>query len=374
MVVPISRENPSAFNAAWYMAQNPDLAKAAGYESIGGFGIDTPEEALTHYLTYGQAEGRIPNPALAAYDYTQGVPSGGVRDISVEPLTQWEKSGLSSLAGTGDMAAQQYQQGAGLMSQLAQQPTMNPLAQPAFEQMQQAIGQGTREFTQSDIDRFMNPYQQQVIDRLNQNLTEQGQRAMSKLQAQDVGRSAGSSSRAIQQGMLQRDLSNTMADKQANLLYQGFADALGNFGNERSRYMTGAGLYGNLGTAAQGVTALGTQTAQNLAQGLTGLGMQGIQNQIGAGSTVRGYNQALADRTAGALQGQIGYSGNQLTNLLNQINSIQGGSAVQNYTNPSTLGQVGAGLSGIADIYNTFNKPSLPWQAAGNINPLGGYY
>ena len=362
-----------AFDDAYYAQQRPDVVQAINEGRYLGSLYD-------HFNEYGQSEGTAPSAAATQYQ-------GGVRDISMEPLHQWEKAGLTSLAGTGEQAAQQYQQGAQTLSSLAQRPTINPLSQPAFEAMRGAIDTGTQRMTQADIDRYMNPYQSQVIDRMTQNLTEQGQKAMAKLQAQDVGRSAGSSSRAIQQGQLTGDLMDTLGNQQSNLLYQGFADALGQFNTEQNRYLTAANQYGNLGAGAQGVTASGAQTGLQVGGGLTSLGMQGIQNQIGAGGAVRDYNQALVDRTAGALTGQQQYSGNQLTNLLNQINSIQGGSNVQNYTEPSTLGRIGAGLSGLGDIAGSFGggapqqsgygvysqQGSLPWQTAGATFPTWSF-
>jgi len=341
MIAPITYENPAAFNAAWYMQQNPDLARA---------GITTPEQALSHYMNFGKNEGRVPNQALSGANasYNQGLPQGGVRDISVEPLNDWQKTGLSGLAATGNMGLQQFQQGGAMLQALGNQQSINPLAQPAFEQMQAAIQTGTQRMTPEDVQRYMNPYQQEVIDRMTNNVTEAGQRAMAKLEARDVGRSPNSSSAAIQRGVLGAENIRTLGDQTANLLYTGFNDATKQFNDEQGRFLTGAGLYGNMGTGSQNVTDSSALTGLRVGGALSELGLQGIKNQIGAGTTVQAFNQGLVDRTRSALEGQMGYSDAQLNDLLTRLNAIAGNASTQGELSrtPSTLGTI----SGLASL------------------------
>ena len=47
---------PSNFDEAWYIYQNPDVAKSLG---AGGW-----SSGLDHYLAHGRREGRLPSPIL----------------------------------------------------------------------------------------------------------------------------------------------------------------------------------------------------------------------------------------------------------------------------------------------------------------------
>lgn len=77
---------PLYFDAAYYLEQNPDLAAA---------GIDTPEEAWWHYLTYGANEAmthggqtRAPAPWFNVQYYLQNNPD--LQDAGLTPAQLFE--------------------------------------------------------------------------------------------------------------------------------------------------------------------------------------------------------------------------------------------------------------------------------------------
>jgi glycosyltransferase involved in cell wall biosynthesis len=68
------------FDPSWYLAQNPDVAKAGA-------------EPLTHYIQYGAAEGRNPNPFFDTRWYLAQNPD--VAEAGVEPLTHYIQYGAA---------------------------------------------------------------------------------------------------------------------------------------------------------------------------------------------------------------------------------------------------------------------------------------
>lgn len=140
--------------------------------------------------------------------------------------------------------------------------------------------------TQADLDPFMNPFQQSVIDATLSELDKQGQLAQTQLgdQAQRVG-AFGGARMGVQEAELAGNLQDARARALSQLNLQNFAQAQQGLSQQRERERL----------AALGIGALGQQQA-NLGQGFASLGQQA--QQLGA----QDVNQLLG---IGGLQQQF---------------------------------------------------------------------
>jgi hypothetical protein len=142
-----------------------------------------------------------------------------------------------------------------------------------------ALSGAAQGFTPSNVQAFMNPYQQQVIDESLRQINRQGDIARQNLQAQAVRAGAfGGSREGVQRAELERGLSEQRNAAITNALAQGYQGALGQsqqaFEQQQARQLAqGQALQsaaGATGALAQGQFGIGSQ----LAAGLGSLGSQ----------------------------------------------------------------------------------------------------
>ena len=196
------------------------------------------------------------------------------------------------------------------------------------------------------ISAFQNPYQQQVIDAFTAEANRQG--AIQRQRAADVAVQSGAyggSGAALQQSELERNLADITQRNTANILGQGYQQALGAAEREAGRIQQ---LPGQLMGIEQLQYALPGSVATQMQQAAAGRGA--LAQGIGAEAAQRqalaqGYGQQAAQRQALAQ----GY-GQQ---------AAQRGALAQGY------GQLAAGQAGMADVGRTL---------AGARQSLGGAY
>jgi hypothetical protein len=235
-------------------------------------------------------------------------------------------------------------------------------AGPQFGQAQGTLGMGigalagaAQGFSPSNVQAFMNPYQQQVIDESMRQINRQGDIARQNLQAQAVRAGAfGGSRGAIQQAELERGLSEQRnaaitgalsqgyqsAAQQAQQAfeqqqqrqlaqaqgYQGAAGLMGNLESERARQAFAAAQYG--GNIGQALAAQQFQQA-NLGQQAAGMYGNLAQQQFGIGSQLAAGIGSLGSQMAnvGLQQGQLGEAtqrmGQQDVNFLYGLGGIE---------------------------------------------------
>jgi len=195
-------------------------------------------------------------------------------------------------------------------------------AAPSFGQAQGVLGQGVgalagaaQGFTPSNVQAFMNPYQQQVIEESLRQINRQGDIARQNLQAQAVRAGAfGGSREGVQRAELERGLSEQRNAAITGALAQGYQSAAQQaqqaFEQQQQRqlaqaqgYQGAAGLYGNLEAQRAG---LGQQAA----------GMYGTlaQQQFGVGSQLAAGLGSLGTQlgAVGLQQGQLGEAAQRL--------------------------------------------------------------
>ena len=173
----------------------------------------------------------------------------------------------------------------GLVETNAQQPAyqvagMSQAQQQALTQGQQGIGAympyltgaagmlggATQQFNQADAQRFMNPYQQQVIDQSLQQINRQGDIARQNLQAQAVRAGAfGGSREGIQRAELERGLADQRNQTIMGGLQQGYTQALAASEAEKNRLLQGT-------QAGAGIASLQQQLGQGDVNFLYNLG------------------------------------------------------------------------------------------------------
>lgn len=205
------------------------------------------------------------------------------------------------------------------------------MAGPQFGQAQGMLGTGigalsgaAQRFAPSDVQGFMNPYQQQVIDESLRQINRQGDIARQNLQAQAVRAGAfGGSRGAIQAAELERGLSEQRNAAITGALSQGYQSAAQQaqqaFEQQQQRqlaqaqgYQQGAGLLGNLESERARQAFATAQYGGNIGQALAGQQFQ----QAGLGQQAAGLYGNLAQQQFGIgsqLAAGLGSLGSQLS-------------------------------------------------------------
>ena len=128
------------------------------------------------------------------------------------------------------------------------------------------LGGATQQFNQADAQRFMNPYQQQVIDQSLQQINRQGDIARQNLQAQAVRAGAfGGSREGIQRAELERGLADQRNQTIMGGLQQGYTQSLAASEAEKNRLLQGT-------QAGAGIASLQQQLGQGDVNFLYNLG------------------------------------------------------------------------------------------------------
>ena len=146
--------------------------------------------------------------------------------------------------------------------------------------------------TTTQLQPYLNPFQQQVIDQTMQELDKRGATAQQNLagQAQQAG-AFGGSRFGVQGAELQRGLQDARAQALTQLNAQNYAQAMGGYQNQMERQRL-AGL--GIGALGQQQAGLGGQYA-GLGQMEQQLAGQDIQSLLGIGGMQRQREQQLLD-------------------------------------------------------------------------------
>lgn len=150
----------------------------------------------------------------------------------------------------------------------------------ALSTMQQAQQRAFEGVRPEDIQKFMNPYTQTVLDNSKREMVRQTDMQRNQLDAQAAAAGAfGGSRQAIQRGMLNEDLNTNLNDMQYKGLQDSYAQALNAARQSTSDTINAGNAIGNLATQGQN---LYNQDSQLLSA---------------SGATQRGLEQAKTDFT-----------------------------------------------------------------------------
>lgn len=217
---------------------------------------------------------------------------------------------------------------------------------------------GTDQWSPSAASQYMDPYLDNVLNRLqqhtNQNYAEQ---AGTRQTAAEAAGAYGGSRQAISDMMAQRDLNTQLGDQQANLLSQGYQNAQSMFTTDQARRLQSAqgNQQADLGAANLGLQ--GAQTAGGIAATLGQLGatqQQGTLDRLNALMGVGNQQQQLGQQ--GLDQGyqdfvnQRDYQRNNLafmSGILHGIPVSPNSETIQTSPGPNAASQaLGLGIAG----------------------------
>lgn len=293
------------FDAAAYYAANPDVASDVTYGTGGTKG------AYQHYLDYGQAEGRNQplTPAVAATPgtdlpltgaqqamqnvMTRANAGSGVTSPTLMDFTQnqgiWQAPTTAATATTRDATSQGY---------TAQGYT----AQNATAQGYDPTKSTAEQVTGGEIQQFLNPYTQNVVDTTLAQMARTRDETAAKNNARAAAAgSFGGSRQALQSAQLDRSYGDQAAQTTATLMSAGYDKATATaLANASMRQQTGqanqqaANTAAQFGASAQNNVNLANQSAQNTASQF-GASANNTAAQFGAGAA---NNASLANAAA----------------------------------------------------------------------------
>ena len=166
-----------------------------------------------------------------------------------------------------------------------------------FDTASDFVGSGAGTFDPSaEVEKYMNPYIEQVIDPAMRKLDEQGQQALMGQRAKAVSRGAfGGSRPGIQEAETEGRIQDAKSDTLSKLMASGYDKALGSalsaFSDEKKRNLEAGRLTGGLGSA---LGTMGGQTADlgRLYGQMTGAD---VNLMSGLGGAQQAYEQSLLD-------------------------------------------------------------------------------
>jgi len=304
-------------------------------------GADTRNQFGAAQAAMDRAATPIANMGQSAQLATQGVGliGQGAQGLTAaqQQANQYAQANLGQAQGylgsSADMANRYSQANMGQsLSTLGQAERIAAGAAPTdFAQAQGTLGQGigalqgaAQMYNPSGVQKFMNPYQQQVIDESIRQINRQGDMSRQNLQAQATRAGAfGGSREGVQQAELERGLSEQRNAAIVGGLSQGYNQA-----------------------AAQAQQAFEAQQGRQLAQAQGLQGAAGLQGQFGQTQQQQALQQAQALQGIGGLYGQQSLQQAQLGQGAAGLTSNIGQTLGQQQLQQAQLGQGAAGLQG----------------------------
>ena len=227
---------------------------------------------------------------------------------------------------------------------------------------------GTGRFSQDMTKKFLDPFEQAVVDQTRKDILEAGAKQDIQARASDIARGGESAfgSRARlgateRQEALGRGLGEALAGIRSRGFQQAQQSALGEFGRQQ-RALTG------LGGSLANIAGIGQRALFGAGSAISNLGTQAqqaaqadIQRSLGIGGLTQGQQQAQLDAArANAMQQQMAPL-QQMQSLLPFVSAVPAGfSNIQTQfgTQPSPLmAGLGAGLSTLGGLGSFFNPP-----------------
>lgn len=318
-------------------------AQAKQLFAQAGINVQPGEGRMDNYLASN------PQVDMMLSGMLNGASDQGSMPIGIEPIHTYERGALESLGKNP------YGAGTALMNpQLSQFLTQ---AQGYGDQASSAIQQGMRGFDAAELQQYMNPYTQQVIDRSTSRLSEEGEKMKQAMigSLQNRGSATmGDLYGAQQMGDIQKELVSKSGDIIAQGNYQGWTDAVAQQEAQRNRSLQGGQTYAGMMNNA---TNAG-QVAQNATLGAQELGLKTLGAQQTAGQRIQGFNQGVADIAMGDYMGGKNFSNTLVNQALTAFPGIQsaGTTPITYQTQPNTYAQAGAGLSTLGSNWGNISK------------------
>lgn len=228
---------------------------------------------------------------------------------------------------------------------------INSNANFASPYIQQAAGQATSSsapLTGDQIQNYVNPYTQNVVDATTQQLQHDNSQQMAQLQGNQISQGAlGGNATGVAKGILAGQQGRTLASTTAGLYQQGYQQALQAAQQQQQLGLSGANAIANYGISGQGAA------------------LSGAGQQINAGGLLQQTQQQADTANYGQYaQGQaFPYQQTQwLAGIGTGVGSNLGGTSAGSTTGPApnqTAQWIGAGLSGAALLSDRRAKDNI---------------
>lgn len=318
-------------------------AQAKQLFAQAGITVQPGEGRMTQYLQSN------PQVDMMLSGMLNGASPTGSMPIGIEPIHTYERTALQTLG------KDPYSAGTALMN-----PRFNQMMESGNQyagKADSAIQQGMRGFDAAEMQQYMNPYTEQVINRSTSRLSEEGERmkqAMIDSMSKRGGATMGDLYGAQQMGDISKELVSKTGDITSSLNYQGWTDALAQQEAQRNRALSGGQTYAGMAGTAYG----GANTAQNATFGAQELGLKTLGAQQAAGQRIQGFNQGVADIAMGDYMGGQNFRNTLVNTALQQFPGIAGTGQtnMQYQPQPNTYAQAGAGLSTLGSNWGNISK------------------
>lgn len=233
------------------------------------------------------------------------------------------------------------------------QGVYQPYASNAFNYAQNAAAPST-----ANIDTYMNPYVQNVVDATQSQFNTQNTRQLNDVRSQAAKLGAlGGSGQLVSEALTREAQMNAQNPVIAGLYNQGYSQALGAAQTDAARQLSAAGVMGNLGGQAQ-------QYGYTDVNALLGIG--GLQQQ---------QQQSVYDAATGNAQQRAAFPYQNLqwlSGIASGLGGASGGTTTGTQSTPGpSVGQqlIGAGLAGLS-FFNAGGR--VGYEGGGTVAPYGG--
>lgn len=324
-VLTASQQGQNALNSA---GRRGELAAAGGVSGIIGatdMGVQAGQQTAQNILgQVGAGQSALTGSASDLQNlgsYAQQASIGAGQDIT-NLAQKAEGVGLGALQALPEygqrMESQGQQTSQNLLTAGSSANELGQFGLSAAQAGMQGLEGSAAQWSPGSVSRFMNPYEQSVIDAAMADVARAGQQSKNQLGATAVGAGAfGGSRQGIQGAEISRNVLDQQAKTAAGMRQQGYesasARAQGSYEAAKARQQNSASLMGQLGQAGAGTGLNATQIGMTAAGQAGQAAMQGTQ--AGANTAAQatqlglaGLGQAASDR---ARAGQLSLQGTQ---------------------------------------------------------------
>lgn len=348
------------------MAWTSELAEAWAAQNLG----QNMKAGGGAIIEEARRQGKM-DTLQAAMDYYNNPNQGGAVPMTLEQLHQYERESLQEMARPPAYGKGSIGQANEYLQAMINRPTINPMAEQYLQQAGEMVRGGSAPLTMQEVEELRNPYAQALQDRL----TQQGERARAEILARQGRRgsaSFGDTATGEEMGFLQEELGRQRSDVD----FKTYESAFDRLQRQRELQARGGSAMGQLGSAAQGLTAsgagIGLQTSGALfgqGMGMTDLGRTINQDRLRSGQYIRGYNQQLADLMASDILGQQRYEPQQLATIQSLLDIYQSGTGQTMTPGANTLQQLG-GLATAGGALVNWGNQQAPRPSSGFVGPM----
>ena len=309
-----------------------------------------PPEVAAAYKMLLEKAGPLVDQQQVRYTPDQAAYYAGLVPATLAPFTPYQVQGMQDVAGLRGFTTPYVQSATDLYTQAA-----NPLNRQQFSG--EAVGQ------------YMSPYLQNVLQGAVQNINETNAQQQQQILGNMIAKGSFGGDRAgIVRGQLarQQDLANNAT--LANLLNQGYTQALGEF-NQQQGVDLATQLQNRQLQSAAGTNLLqaaGTGQGLALQQALAEMGVGQQQQQQRQQELMTAYQNFLNEQ--GYPYQQLGWLGNMVSGAATGM----GGTTTSNPAQPSGLQSLIGGLGAIGSIGGMFGKGGILSGLLGILAKDGG--